>query len=82
MGVGTAYNTSKNYQVNIQPAFTAVSNQFGNNLTTTFSYSLGFGVDVTVLEHVRLGLGYRFVDLGNASTGKSIIDTIATNYTL
>jgi opacity protein-like surface antigen len=82
LGLGAAFNNAKNFQVNIQPPFTTVSNQFGNNTTTSFTYSLGFGMDVNVLEHVRIGGGYRFADLGGAKTAKSTINTIATNNTL
>ncbi len=81
-GLGAGWNEVQDYTVNIQPPFTTFSNQFKNNTRSSFSYSLGFGVDVDVLENLRLGVGYRFADFGPAETGTSMIDTVSTNYTL
>jgi opacity protein-like surface antigen len=81
-GIGAALNESENYNVNIQPPFTTFSNQFGDNSTTSFTYSVGFGVDVDITEQARLGIGYRFAGLGKACTGNGMIDTVATSNTL
>ena len=81
-GMGASWNTSLNYNVNIQPAFTTFSNQFANNMQTSFSYLVGLGVDVDLTDALRLGLGYRFTDFGSAKTGTSTIDTLMTTNTL
>lgn len=81
-GVGTAWNKSKNYTVNIQPPFTTFSNQFKDGTHASFSYSLGFGVDRNITEYVRLGVGYRFTDFGSSETGHGIIDTVRTSHAL
>lgn len=80
LGIGPAWNRTKNFAVNIDPPFTTFSNQFPSNTVTSFSYDIGFGMDINITEHLRFGLGYRFTDLGTAKTGKATIDqTITTN---
>ena len=78
-GVGSAWNTMQDYHVNIQPVFTSFSPQFSNKTTASFSYALGFGMDVDVLKQIRLGIGYRFADLGQTSSGQGVIDTVASS---
>jgi opacity protein-like surface antigen len=81
-GIGAAWNNSHSFNVNIQPAFTTYSNQFQNRSKTAFTYSIGFGIDVPFGEQARLGVGYRFSDLGGAKTGNGMIDTVTTSTTL
>lgn len=78
-GIGAAFNQSGNYN-----AYTSESGSinltptFHSNTQTKFSYALGVGVDTNVNKHVRLGLGYRFTDMGEASLGKGQV--VANNY--
>lgn len=44
---------------------------FNSHTTKAFTYTAGLGVDVDIAEHLRVGAGYRFVGLGNASLGAS-----------
>jgi hypothetical protein len=81
-GLGLSWNESKNYTVTISPPFTTFSNQFANNTTTSFSWSVGTGVDVDLTKKVRLGVGYRFTDFGKAATGNGTIDDVLTTYAL
>ena len=37
---------------------------------------MGPGIDVSLTKSVRVGVGYRFTDLGSANTGKAQLDTI------
>lgn len=81
-GMGAGFNAAHNYQVNIQPAFTTFSNQFPNQDTTSFSYSIGLGIDMDMTNKLRLGLGYRFADLGKVTLGNASIDQVPTNNNL
>ncbi len=70
VSLGEAFNKAYNYTET--PASTAdvsLTPPFGNHTTNAFSYSLGLGIDLDITNHWRLGLGYRFVDLGSASLG-------------
>lgn len=78
-GLGVAFNHAGEFgahtydtgSVNLTPTFNGRSN-------TEFSYALGAGVDATISEHVRLGLGYRLSDLGKTSLGNGRV--IINNY--
>lgn len=74
VGLGAAWNRVGN--------FSAITDETGSiNLTPTFndhtraefSYNLGAGLDFDMSKNVRIGFGYRFTGLGNASlTGGQI----------
>ena len=74
VGLGAAFNDASQFNtsteetgsVNLTPTFKSRS-------TTDFSYTLGLGVDTNVNQHVRVGVGYRFSDFGNASLSNGAI---------
>lgn len=68
LGVGAAINNALAFNAQTQETGSVNSTpQFNNGKHTSFSYSAGLGVDTTVSEHTRFGLGYRFAQLGTAS---------------
>jgi opacity protein-like surface antigen len=74
VGVGTAFNSMG--QFNVATAETGSINltpTFNSNTHSTFSYSVGIGVDAPISEHVLFGLSYRFSDLGKAVLGDGTI---------
>ena len=81
-GIGAVFNRSQNFEVDIDPPFTTFSNQFKDNTVTSFMYRIGLGIDIDIAKQTRLGLGYRFADLGKTKTGHGVIDTVSTNNTL
>jgi opacity protein-like surface antigen len=77
LGAGVAYNNAH--------AFTTtapVTRIYKNHNEGSFSYSVGFGVDVGVANNLRLGIGYRFVDLGTASLGSASINGVSAPGTI
>lgn len=74
IGLGTAINTAKDYTVSMPP-FITFTRIYDDNTTTAFSYNAGVGIDYDMTPFVRLGIGYRFTDLGNVSLGDANIDT-------
>lgn len=74
VGLGTSFNrfsqfsatTDQSGSVNLTPSF-------ANKTTNTFSYSLGVGAETKAYKHVHVGIGYRFMDLGPASSGRGQI---------
>jgi opacity protein-like surface antigen len=74
LGLGAAFNTASNYTTTVPP-FLTFTRQYNNNTQTSFSYALGMGMDVQMIDNFRFGLGYRFADLGRIKLGKAIIDT-------
>ena len=81
IGLGSAFNNASHYAVNIPPCFT-FSPLFSNNKITSFAYHAGLGLDVDLTDHLRLGIGYRFSDLGQFTLGNGPIDDVPNSYTL
>lgn len=74
LGLGAAFNTANDYGTNVPP-FLTFTRQYQNNTQTSFTYNVGAGIDVDILDHLRLGLGYRFADFGQFKLGNASIDT-------
>ena len=80
-GIGAAFNKTSNYQTSVPP-FLEFTPAFSNRTQTHFTYAVGPGVDVSLTKSFRVGVGYRFTDLGSANTGSAQIDTIPISSTL
>ncbi len=78
--LGTAFNIAKSYQEVANPDRTPMATPFSNHTQTSFAWGVGVGADYLWKEHVRLGVGYQFLDLGAASLGSTT--AAATNQTL
>jgi len=72
-GLGASINKASGYEVDI-PNFVTFSRVYEDKTYTSFSYSVGTGLDFNVGESIRLGVGYRFSDLGKVTLGKATID--------
>ncbi len=75
LGLGVAFNNSEDYDIHY-PADLIFTPFYEDNQNTAFSYSVGLGLDYRIFEKMRLGLSYRFSDLGRASLGQRTIDPI------
>lgn len=80
-GVGAAFNNAYSYQTSVPPYY-EYTPYYSNNSVTNFSYSVGAGVNVNVAKEWRLGVGYRFTDLGKANLGNGNLDGIPIANTL
>jgi opacity protein-like surface antigen len=72
-GLGAAFNQAKDFNVYFPPTL-AMTPQYDDHTTTSFTYNVGLGFDVDISEHFRIGLGYRFTDLGKANLGNGEYD--------
>jgi opacity protein-like surface antigen len=81
LGLGAAWNKAYDYGTSIPP-FSTFTRDYSQNTQTSFSYSLGLGLDYEFYKTLRLGIGYRFADLGRASLGSAQIDTTSVSGTL
>ena len=72
VGVGEAFNNAEDYSEHPYDT-TGVSTgaPFGNHSTGNFTYTAGLGVDMDVSKQVRMGVGYRYADLGKVGLGTS-----------
>lgn len=75
VGIGGAFNQTSDYQTSVPP-FLEFTPAFSNHTQTRFTYAIGPGIDLGVSKTFRVGLAYRFTDLGSAHTGRAQIDGI------
>lgn len=69
MGVG--FNKAFDFD-NTPTIFEAVPNpNFTSQTTTSFTYTLGVGLQAVVAKHWQLGMGYEFADWGKSELGKA-----------
>ncbi len=81
LGVGGASNKAQDYTTTVPP-FLTFTREYADNTHNSFTYAAGVGVDMDVANHLRLGLGYRYADLGKAQLGNATIDTSFVSGTL
>jgi len=85
-GIGASFNNAYHYSVTfistnpVNEVF--VTPVYKDNTNTAFSYRAGLGIDIDIIDHVRLGVGYRFVDWGKADLGSGYIGSAVINNTL
>lgn len=84
VGLGASFNSVHDYDAVVDTPFpfATFTPQFDGNTNISFSYNLGFGVDFDVATFMRLGLGYRYTDLGQANLGDGMINTAPISNTL
>lgn len=81
VGIGAAFNKTFNYQTSV-PSFLEFTPTFSTHRQTNFTYAVGPGIDIGFSKSFRVGVAYRFTDLGLASTGSAQIDGISIVNTL
>lgn len=81
-GVGGAVNTASSFSTAITPPFTTVSRTFEDHNTTNWTYTLGLGLDVDINSMTRIGVGYRYNNLGKVKLGDSSIFGVPQSGTL
>lgn len=80
LSLGGAWNNLSQYAItNFDSNGINLPAILGDRTRSSFSYSLGLGIDTDISERLRLALGYRFSDFGQASFGPGVV-TI-NNYT-
>ena len=80
-GLGAAFNKAYNFYTSVPPTLT-FTRMYANNATTSFSYAIGVGIDTDIASQLRLGIGYRFANVGQIKLGGATIDTINVYGTL
>lgn len=72
LGVGEAFNAADNYDEHPYTSDASpMSEPFADHTSRNFTYIAGLGIDVDMGKRVRMGVGYRYVDLGKANLGTS-----------
>jgi len=81
VGVGESFNKLRQYTVDYNP-FLTFTPLWNDQMTQHFAYNLGVGVDADILSWVRMGLGYRYFNLGTADFDNGYIDTVPITHSL
>ncbi len=68
-------NTPTIFQAQINPNFPAYTRN-------TFTYTVGAGVQKTLMDHLQVGIGYEFSDLGQSNLGRAPGQTLGTGVSL
>jgi hypothetical protein len=66
LGMGAFSNHVFNYEEKAANPQASPGAGFKSNMTTSFSYQIGCGGAITLLDHDRLFLSYKYVNLGDA----------------
>jgi opacity protein-like surface antigen len=67
-GIGAGFNKASNYSTSV-PSYLTLTPDYSNKSSSSFSYSVGLGIDFFKFHPVTIGLGYRFSDLGQIRLG-------------
>ena len=73
-GLGASFNKAYDYDATVPPTLT-FTRMYKDGAGTYFSYAVGLGIDADINSHMRVGVGYRFADLGQVKLGQTMIDT-------
>lgn len=80
--VGVGFNRAHGF-MNTPTIFEALpNNNFANNTKTSFTYTLGAGVQKELREHWQLGIGYQFADWGQSQLGRASEQTMNSGLAL
>lgn len=80
--IGVGFNNAHGFQ-NTPTIFEAVATpNFVSHSKTTFTYTLGAGIQKVLNEHWQVGAGYEFADWGQSSLGRAKDQTLNTGLTL
>lgn len=82
--IGVGFNEAHRF-TNTPTIFEAVTNpNFASNTKTTFSYTVGAGVQKTLTKNWQVGIGYEFADWGKSqlhrALGQTLGDGLALNH--
>lgn len=71
-GLGGASNTAYSFTAAVPSSLSTQT--FANNTESSFAYRLGVGLDADVLAHFRVGIAYRFTELGAVKLGAASLN--------
>ncbi|MES2199725.1 MAG: outer membrane beta-barrel protein [Chlamydiota bacterium] len=81
LGLGAGFNVANHFSTNV-PSSMAFTRMYKSNSCASFSYAVGAGMDFSLIRYLRLGVGYRFTDLGKVALGSANIDGTSVSGTL
>lgn len=80
MGVG--FNHAYNFTITPKISEEVAAPPFNSNTNTTFSYTLGIGLQKSLSKQIQIALGYEFADWGKVSLSPAAGQTTSSGLTL
>lgn len=80
-GIGVAFNRVAQFKTSV-PSDLDVTRAYEDNSPISFAYRVGLGFDVGVLEHMRVGVAYRYTGMGPVGLGSSSLGGATVSGTL
>lgn len=80
--IGAAFNQASGYRETPLEVGAIPTPPFNNHSQTSFAWGVGVGVDYTLNQQIRLGVGYQFADLGSASLGQTTAELTGQSLSL
>lgn len=74
IGIGQTRNTTSNYTTTPQDRDTDVPANFASKSTVSMLYQWGIGLDADITADWKVGLGFRYTDLGKVSLGSGSVN--------
>jgi len=79
---GLGFNHAYNFTINPKISEEVAAPGFQSNTTTTFTYSLGIGLQASFTPHLQAAIGYEFADWGQVQLASAPGQTINQGLTL
>jgi hypothetical protein len=80
VGIGWSQNKASDYKETLVYEFAIPNEPFEDKTKNSFTYSLGFGMEAALTDHIRAGIGYQYSDLGRVELGHSPSQTSTENF--
>lgn len=74
-GFGESFNHAYAFHVTAKNSGEVATAIFADHKNQSFIYTIGAGLDIDVYKKIRIGVGYRFANLGKYDLGKGTLDT-------
>ena len=81
VGIGASFNRAYSFSTTVPPSL-AFTRDYKNNTTVGFTYAVGAGVDIEIIDCLRTGVSYYFTDFGKIALGSASIDGTSVSGTL
>lgn len=80
--VGVGFNSAYDFNNTALNSETIPQNNFGNNTQTTFTYTVGTGLQKIINQNWQIGMGYEFADWGKSQLNRAAAQTINSGLSL
>lgn len=80
--LGVGFNRAYDFSINTKINQEVAAPPFSSNTNTTFSYTLGVGLQTTITPHLQAAIGYEFADWGKTQLGRAQGQTVGNGLSL